>query len=145
LISRPKTAEQIMAKRSGEIPQQLSTEGPAPPPPVIRTATGSATGLGGSAPRGTAGKPTTGAAAVITTVTGDISLGSMIEHAMAQAIKDIQTESEAIQAETGSTDADKKARLDALNAPANVHARMQEARIKVKADWDVLYAEAQQP
>jgi hypothetical protein len=131
-----------MAKRSGEISQQ--SEGPAPPPPVVRTATGTATGLGGSGTgHGTAGIPTKGAAAAVVTVTGEMGLGSMIEHAMAQAILDIQAESEAIQAETGSTDADKKARLDALNAPANVHARMQEARVKVKADWDRLYAEAQ--
>jgi ssDNA-binding replication factor A large subunit len=69
------------------------------------------------------------------TALGVVSLGGMIEIAMAQAITDIQAESEAIWAESGSTEADKRARIAALNMPANKRARVMQYRDQLRADW----------
>lgn len=120
-MPKPKTA------KSGEV---------APPPPVIKASAGSAsaqasTGTG----RGSQGISGKGAAGQTSAAKGDVSLGMMIEAAMAQAVKDTQKDSEAIWADAGMSDEEKKTSIAVLNDPAALRARMMQYRDKLRADW----------
>jgi hypothetical protein len=156
-------APAVAAFTAPEQQDEVIEGGPPPPPPTIKAATGSATAVGGTgggrlaakaetrgagaqvsavAGQGSAGVASPGTAQQTTTVKGEIGLGAMIEKAMENAIKEIQAESEALWNSKADDAADQ---IAALNDPANVRARMMEARAKVKVDWDTAMVASRKP